>query len=288
MTETYGSDGELSGAGMQPETGGSSVKQKAKQQAGQAKQKLGEMSQTVRQEAKNFASTARTRAGERVSGEVEGRKQMVTSTLGDFAEAIRRAGDELGQRDQSMAAGLIRQAADGLESVSRNLADKSPEDMLHAVRDYGRRNPAVFIGGAIVVGLLLGRFVRSTSGEQFGETRSFADEDMDAGSFATGATGSTTGVGAGAALTGGMEGSDPAGADMMDESGFSASAGGSAPAMDPEILAGGSGTDTDTDTAGGDLADSTDLTGAGGGPSTGAGSEHISPGGPMGGSTRTP
>lgn len=285
MTETYGNDGELGGVGMQPETGSTSVKQKAKRQAGQAKQKLGEMGQTVRQEAKNFASTAQHKVGERASAQVEQRKQVVTSTLGDFAEAIRRAGDELGQRDQSMAANLIRQAADGLEGVSRNLADKRPEDMLHAVRDYGRRNPAVFIGGAILVGLALGRFVRSTSGESFDETRSFADDGMDAGTYATGATGGTTGAGAGAALAGGMEGSDPSGADMMDESGFgAASAGGSAPPMEPEILAGGSEADTtDSDLTGAGLTDP-DLNG----PSTGGGDTYISPGGPTGGQNRTP
>ena len=125
---------------------------------GQAKELIDHAGQTLKAEAQSFAHAAQGR----VRAEAQKGTQAATKTLGDFANAVRRAGDDLEQHDQSPASRLVRQAADGLESLSRNLADKEPGDLLNAVRDFGRKNPAAFIGGAVLVGLALGRFARAT------------------------------------------------------------------------------------------------------------------------------
>ena len=125
---------------------------------GQAKELIGQAGQTLKAEAQSFAHVAQ----DRVKAEAQRGTQVATKTLGDFANAVRRAGDELDQHDQSPASRLVRQAADGLESLSRNLADKEPADLLNAVRDFGRKNPAAFIGGAVLAGLALGRFARAS------------------------------------------------------------------------------------------------------------------------------
>lgn len=124
----------------------------------QAKAAIGQASQALKQEAQTFATAAQ----ERARTEAQRRTETATRTLGDFANAIRRAGDELAQADQSPAARLIGQAADGLENFSRNLAGKQPEELLDAVRDFGRRHPIAFIGGAVLAGVALGRFVRAS------------------------------------------------------------------------------------------------------------------------------
>ncbi|MBU1376431.1 MAG: hypothetical protein KKE02_14205 [Alphaproteobacteria bacterium] len=123
-----------------------------------AKEIVGQAGHALKAEAQSFASAAQ----DRVRAEAQKGAQVGARTLGDFANAVRRAGDELSQSDQSPASHLVRQAADGLESLSRNLADKEPGDLLNSVRDFGRRNPAAFIGGAVLVGLALGRFARAS------------------------------------------------------------------------------------------------------------------------------
>lgn len=125
---------------------------------GQAKELIDQAGQTLKAEAQSFATAAQ----DRVRAEAQRGTQAATKTLGDFANAVRRAGDELDQNDQSPASRIVRKAADGLESLSRNLADKEPGDLLNAVRDFGRKNPAAFIGGAVLVGLALGRFARAS------------------------------------------------------------------------------------------------------------------------------
>lgn len=129
---------------------------------GQARDLIDQAGQTLKAEAQSFAHVAQ----DRVRAETQKGTQAATKTLGDFANAVRRAGDDLEQHDQSPASRLVRQAADGLESLSRNLADKEPGDLLNAVRDFGRKNPAAFIGGAVLVGLAVGRFARATEPEQ--------------------------------------------------------------------------------------------------------------------------
>lgn len=109
----------------------------------------------VKKEASSFAEKARDQA--------EAKKDKGAATLGDFAEAIRRAADELRERDQSMGAQLAQQAADGLAGLSRSLANKSPEDMLRSAREFGRQNPSAFFAASVVAGVALGRFAGASS-----------------------------------------------------------------------------------------------------------------------------
>jgi len=144
--------GDLTATDTTGSTGGATGK-KAK-----AKAAVSQAGQALKQEAQTFATAAQDKA----RTEAQRRTETATKTLGDFANAIRRAGDELAGADQSPAARLVGQAADGLENLSRNLAGKQPEELLDAVRDFGRRHPAAFIGGAVLAGIALGRFVRAS------------------------------------------------------------------------------------------------------------------------------
>jgi len=122
------------------------------------KQTLGAAAGAVKQEVATFAASVQDRAAEKVAD----RKDTASETLGAFANAIRHAGDELAQQDQSLAGRMVKQAADGLEQVSRTISDKRPEELLGAVREFGRRNPTAFIAGSVLLGVALGRFARSS------------------------------------------------------------------------------------------------------------------------------
>jgi hypothetical protein len=132
--------------------------------------------QTVKQEAASFVADARDKAVEKV----EQQKETASQTLGDFANAIRRAGDELAQSDQSMATRLVRQAADGLEGLARSVSDKRPEDLLEAARDFGRRNPTAFIAGSVLAGIAIGRFLKSSSTSENSDSGANARASFDA------------------------------------------------------------------------------------------------------------
>jgi hypothetical protein len=143
---------------------------------------------TVKQETATFAEAARDKARETV----EARKDVATQTLGDFANAIRKAGDELANADQTMAGRVVAHAADGLEGFVRSVSDKKPEEMIVALREFSRRNPTTVIAGSVLVGVALSRFFKSTTGTTSGQT---AAEGFSAGSadvLGFGAEGATT------------------------------------------------------------------------------------------------
>lgn len=152
MSSTYPGDG---ASGARPDF----EAEPAKDPVGQAREALGQARETVAGEAAHFAERAR----DEVVEQVEAKSEAATDALSAFADAIRQAGETLGDQDQTYAAKLARQAADGLQSVSRNLAGKSPEDMLHAARDLGRDHPAALFAGAVLAGVAIGRFARSSA-----------------------------------------------------------------------------------------------------------------------------
>lgn len=125
----------------------------------EGKQMLADAGQTLGQDAAQLASTAKAKA---VDSLIE-TKHSATETISAFADAIRKAGDDLAQHDQTTVGRIVRQAADGLASASRTVSEKSPEDLLQSVRNFGRTNPVAFVAGAVLLGVALGRFARSSA-----------------------------------------------------------------------------------------------------------------------------
>jgi hypothetical protein len=143
-------------ANTYPEEGGPSDDGADRQDPGPQARGAGE---TKAPEAAHFADAAKAQVSERI----DSGKTAAADALSIFADAIRRAGEELGQNDQTMVAGLVGQAAEGLESLSRTVSQKQPKDLLLAARDFGRSNPGAFMAGAVLAGVALGRFARSSA-----------------------------------------------------------------------------------------------------------------------------
>lgn len=101
------------------------------------------------------------KAKERIADLAGAQKDQVSESLGQFATAIKKASEELRDSDQTLAAQLVREAADGLGSLSRSIGGATPSDLVSSVRSFGRSNPLAFVGGAVLAGLALGRFARA-------------------------------------------------------------------------------------------------------------------------------
>lgn len=115
----------------------------------------------VKQEAASFAASAQ----ERLSDGADRQMDTAAQGLHVFAGAIRTAAEELAKQDQSVAGSLVKRAADGLEDLSRSLSSKDPEQLLDAVRQFGRDNPVAFAGASVLIGVALGRVARSSASD---------------------------------------------------------------------------------------------------------------------------
>jgi vacuolar-type H+-ATPase subunit E/Vma4 len=102
----------------------------------------------VKERARTAASEQKNQAAERLSG---------------FADALRTASSDLDQRGQTMASGFVRQAAEGLEHVSGAVRTQDFDDLVETVESFARRQPAIFLGSAVLAGFGLARFVKSSA-----------------------------------------------------------------------------------------------------------------------------
>ena len=142
---------------------------------GEARKVLREAGEGLKSEAQSFASVA----GERMWTEADKAAQVATKTIGDLAHAVRRAGEALASSDQHPGSRWAGKAAIGLEDLSGALSSRRPEELIDTVRSFGRRNPALFVGGAVVLGIALGRFLRSADGGRQGDSSRRAELDHD-------------------------------------------------------------------------------------------------------------
>ncbi|MGX5829978.1 hypothetical protein [Mesorhizobium sp. 43Arga] len=89
----------------------------------------------------------------------------LTGAIAAFGGAVRAASQHLANNDQRAASKFALEAAGGLERMSASLKDKPFEEVLGEMRAFGRDNPAALIGGAVIAGLALGRFIKSSAPE---------------------------------------------------------------------------------------------------------------------------
>lgn len=125
---------------------------------GSAKESLSEARRLAEERARSFVGDATRQA----RTYADSQKEAAAQSLQDFAEAVRRASDELGKRDQTLAARFVQEAAGGLESLSRSVSSRNVDSVIDTVRDFGRSNPTAFIAGSVLAGIAIGRFARAS------------------------------------------------------------------------------------------------------------------------------
>jgi hypothetical protein len=93
---------------------------------------------------------------------IEQQKTLGAEQLGGVARAVHSAAREF--EDQlPRVAESVHNAAARLESVSSSLRNRSVDEVIGSVGRFAREQPAVFFGGAVLAGLALSRFVKSSA-----------------------------------------------------------------------------------------------------------------------------
>lgn len=111
----------------------------------------------TRGEAERIAREA-TEAGRDI---MDRQRASVASELDGIVKALKKTADALHDEHQDSIADYTKRAADGLSRFAHDLRDKDLGTLVHRVNDYARRQPAVFLGGAVATGFLLSRFLKS-------------------------------------------------------------------------------------------------------------------------------
>ena len=107
-----------------------------------------------------------TPAAEKATNKLEEQKSTLSGGLATVADSVRKVSENLRGPDvqdgiSKFTAEYSYTAARKIEDIANYFEQKSVREMYSDVENFARRNPAVFVGGAFALGLLVSRFIKS-------------------------------------------------------------------------------------------------------------------------------
>lgn len=116
--------------------------------------------------AEQIATTAVDRvrdAREQAESGILHQRDMVATRIRRLGSILRSGSESVGG-DDPLAKELLDLGSEQIERVADYIGDITPSRIGDDLQSLARRRPGVFFGGAFLLGLTLGRFVRSTGG----------------------------------------------------------------------------------------------------------------------------
>jgi hypothetical protein len=147
-------------------SGGSAAqdaKDKAMSDAKDVKDKVASEAGNLKDQVVDEAKRVKDEAQQQVSSVVSENKTRAADEVGSVAQAFRETGKRLREEDHGAVAQYADQFGDQVERVAGYLRDKDMGAMIGDLENMARRQPALFIGGAVAVGLLASRFLKSSA-----------------------------------------------------------------------------------------------------------------------------
>jgi hypothetical protein len=92
---------------------------------------------------------------------IEEQKIRAATEIANLGAAVRRAADKLHDQRSDRLAKYVDTAAKQLDGMARYVVENDLGDLVQEAERFARRRPAVIVGGAFLLGLAVGRFVKS-------------------------------------------------------------------------------------------------------------------------------
>jgi hypothetical protein len=128
--------------------------------------------------------TAQQEVGTRVDSSLS----RAGDVLEQVAGAVRRTGDQLRQ-DQPQVANLADTAAGQVDRAAQYLRGSDSQQILAEAERFARQQPAIFIGGAVMLGLVAARFLKASpsgmrgAGSGYGGTSGYGSSSYGASGY---------------------------------------------------------------------------------------------------------
>ena len=140
-------------------------------QSGSAAPQTAGLTEEVQSLAANLARTVKDKAADLVDEQKAAAVEQVdsiASLIEDVAGGV--------EQEVPVIAPYLREAASSIHRVSSRLRERSPEDLLQEVSEFGRRRPAALVGASLIAGFALARFLKSSADRRAGAERDRAGE----------------------------------------------------------------------------------------------------------------
>lgn len=142
-----------------------------------AESNLGKINLMDKEEVKQQASRLTEQARAKTETYVAGQKDVLAEQLVGIADAVRQTARYLSENNRSSIASYAEQAAQGMDRFSNSLRQQDLGSIINQSKDLARRQPALFFGTAVGIGLLLSRFIKSSASSST-QTSSSSESDM--------------------------------------------------------------------------------------------------------------
>jgi hypothetical protein len=119
----------------------------------------------IKEQASEFADAARDMGAEvtdRVKEKIEDEKEAGAEYVSGIANAMRRAAEEFDE-DLPIAGTYMRKAASQVEAASDAVKNGDLNDLVRGTQSFARRQPAAFLGMAVLAGFGVVRFLKSSA-----------------------------------------------------------------------------------------------------------------------------
>ena len=122
--------------------------------------------QDLMQHAKQAGGEIVSKVQERAGSQINRQKETAATELSQVANAVRRIRESLPTEDSGAVARFAAEygdkAADRIEQLSNYIREQDPKQLLDDVQNFGRRRPALLLGGAFLLGFAGARLIKSS------------------------------------------------------------------------------------------------------------------------------
>ena len=125
---------------------------------------------------KTTATQATDTAKHNAAATLNENRKTAADEIEGMAHAVRTAASDLQEQDREGLSHYVTEMADSVSALASGLRKKSVDELMHDAENIARRNPALFIGGSIAIGLGLARFAKASS-HRHSETRTEPNTD---------------------------------------------------------------------------------------------------------------
>ncbi|WP_342588205.1 nutrient deprivation-induced protein [Neorhizobium alkalisoli] len=125
--------------------------------------------------AKSAARVEISHATEKAKEAAAGQKDFAAEQVGGIAAAIGKVGDELQQGDQAAVGRYAKQIGSSVQRFADDIKGKDMGQIAGMAEDFGRQNPAAFLGIAALAGFAASRFLTASADRRSRPTTSRND-----------------------------------------------------------------------------------------------------------------
>jgi|GEM_PF-3254126 len=140
-------------------------------QTKETKQQEGE---DLLQHAKKATAEIVTQVQQRASSQLDRQKDSAASDLASVVNAVRRFGESLAKEEGGPIARHVAEygdkAADSLDRFASYIHEQDTRKLMSDVTDFGKRRPALLLGGAFLLGLAGARLIKSVDDRMSGQS----------------------------------------------------------------------------------------------------------------------